>query len=125
MFNFPIEKYKFIVVNHANGEPYKVIALSTYAGKTVRGVATCSEKDKFDLEVGKKLAAARCNSKVAEKRYKRAAECHTYSQQYLEYATAVAKENETYFENSFSALQKAASDLLKLEKSCGLYEELV
>ena len=46
----------------------KVIAVSTYAGKTVRGIAICSPEDKFDIEFGKKLAAARCNEKVAEKR---------------------------------------------------------
>ena len=50
----------------------KVIAVSTYAGKIVKGVAKCNPNDNFDLEKGKKLAAARCNAKVAEKRRKRA-----------------------------------------------------
>lgn len=48
--------------------PNKVIALSTYAGKTVRGVAKCHPNDTFDVEFGRKLAAARCNAKIAMKR---------------------------------------------------------
>lgn len=48
--------------------PNKVIALSTYAGKTVRGIAKCHPNDTFDVEFGRKLAAARCNAKIAAKR---------------------------------------------------------
>ena len=59
-------KYKYVVM------PTKVIALSTYAGRTVRGIAKCHPNDNFDEEYGKKLAAARCNAKIAEKRYARA-----------------------------------------------------
>lgn len=59
---YPIEKYRFYEVGK------KVIAVTTYAGKTVRGVAVCHDGDTFDLEFGKKLAAARCNIKVARKR---------------------------------------------------------
>lgn len=50
----------------------KVIAVSTYAGKVVRGIAKCDPRDEFDLEKGKKLAAARCGAKVAAKRLKNA-----------------------------------------------------
>lgn len=60
------DNYKYVVT------PTKVIALSTYAGKVVRGIAKCSPQDKFDEEYGKKLAAARCNLKVAQKRLNRA-----------------------------------------------------
>lgn len=63
---FPIEKYKFFRQGN------KVIAVTTYAGKTVRGTAKCHESDTFDFETGKKLAAARCAVKVAQKRYDRA-----------------------------------------------------
>lgn len=52
--------------------PNKVIALSTYAGKTVRGVAKCHPNDTFDIEFGRKLAAARCNAKIAAKRHNNA-----------------------------------------------------
>ena len=58
--------YRFVVT------PTKVIALSSFAGRTVRGVAKCHPGDSFDEEFGKRLAAARCNKKIAEKRYARA-----------------------------------------------------
>lgn len=50
----------------------KVIAISTYAGKPVKGYAKADPRDEYDIEAGKKLAIARCNQKIAEKRAKRA-----------------------------------------------------
>lgn len=70
---YPIEKYVYHIARKADGTPYQVIAVSTYAGKTVRGVAKCDSRDEFSIEKGKRLAAARCGLKVAEKRAKRAA----------------------------------------------------
>lgn len=64
--SYPLEKYRYYVAGH------KVIAVSTYCGRTVKGVSICHPDDKFDLELGKKIAAARCNVKVAEKRARRA-----------------------------------------------------
>ena len=63
---YPIEKYKFYFNDS------KVIAVSTYAGKTCRGVAICDSSDEFSLEKGKKLAALRCGEKIAQKRLNRA-----------------------------------------------------
>ncbi len=63
---YPIEKYRYFTSGN------KVIAVSTYAGRTVRGVAICDEQDKFDLQKGKELAAARCATKIARKRFNRA-----------------------------------------------------
>ncbi len=63
---YPLDKYRY----YTNGK--KVIAVSTYAGKTVRGVAVCDPHDTFDLEKGKKLAALRCAMKIADKRVQRA-----------------------------------------------------
>jgi hypothetical protein len=66
MFNYPFDKYHFYVGKN------KIVAVSTYAGKTVRGVAKCDPRDKFDIEKGKALAAARCAERVATKRQARA-----------------------------------------------------
>lgn len=63
---YPIEKYKF----YTNGT--RVIAVSTYAGRTVRGIAVCHDGDEFSLEKGKQLAALRCAEKIARKRLNRA-----------------------------------------------------
>lgn len=68
---YPIEKYKYYVTKTKAGE-HKVIAATTYAGRTVRGVAICSKDDEFSLEKGKQLAAMRCALKVANKRLNRA-----------------------------------------------------
>lgn len=50
-----------------------VICVSSYAGKTVRGVAKCSPEDEFNMSYGMELARARCDVKVAKKRLHRAA----------------------------------------------------
>ena len=69
---YSLDKYKFFVATKTDGTPYQVVAVSTYAGRKVRGVAKCDPRDEFSVENGKKLAAARCNLKIAEKRAKRA-----------------------------------------------------
>ena len=48
-------KYRFAYA------PNKVIAITTYAGKTVRGIAKCSPDDSFSKEKGEELAVARCD----------------------------------------------------------------
>lgn len=66
MFEYPIEKYKFYETRN------KVIAVSTYEGRIVRGVAKCDPRDTFNPDAGRALAAARCNQKIAQKRKARA-----------------------------------------------------
>lgn len=60
-----IPKYSYFT----NGKD-TVVAVASYAGKRVRGIAKCSEMDEFDLAKGEKLAAARCNLKIAKMREK-------------------------------------------------------
>ena len=48
----------------------KVYCMTFYAGKTVKGVAKRDPEDEFDLEVGKKLARARCEYKLRKKQLK-------------------------------------------------------
>ena len=69
--NYPLEKYHYYTYRRADGAMV-VKAVSTYAGVNIFGKAVCHPNDKFDLEKGKELAAARCNEKVAEKRLRRA-----------------------------------------------------
>lgn len=52
----------------------KVVVVSTYAGRNVRGVAKCHPSDTFSNEKGVEIAQARCDLKIAEKRVKRAKE---------------------------------------------------
>lgn len=76
MFEYPYEKYHYF----SDGRT-KVVALSTYAGKPIRGIAKCDPQDKFNAEVGRKLAAARCNYKIAVKRYENALRQYDYAEQ--------------------------------------------
>lgn len=66
MKDYPREKYKIF------SGPNKVVAVSSYAGRKVRGVAKCAPGDTFNLEKGKDLAIARCAFKIAKKRQDRA-----------------------------------------------------
>lgn len=91
-----------------------VIAVSTYAGRTVKGVAKCDPTDTFDIEKGKDLAAARCGHKIAMKRLKRA------SQKYLEAEAAAHEAIEWlekmryYYMDSVDALDEATAELVNL-----------
>lgn len=67
--------YKFYQYNHkrADGsESLRIVAVSSFAGKPVKGYADCHPNDEFDVEYGQALAAARCAEKIAAKRCNRA-----------------------------------------------------
>ena len=60
------EKYLFTVGDRT------VLASAKFAGYWVSGMAKCHPEDTFNEDFGKALAAARCNKKIAERRYARA-----------------------------------------------------
>lgn len=99
-------RYKYF--QHGN----EVIAVSTFAGKKVRGVAKCDPKDEFNLESGKELAAARCNQKVAMKRLKRANQKYLEAAKALEEATAHFEHMRAYYMDAVDALDEATEDLV-------------
>lgn len=66
MKNFKNKNYNYSY--YIDEKNKKVIAVSTYAGKVVKGIAKADPVDNFNLEFGKKLAAARCNEKISKKR---------------------------------------------------------
>ena len=105
---YDLNKYKFFIANNS------VIAVSTYAGKKVRGVAKCNPNDEFSLEAGQKLAAARCNLKIAEKRAKRAKT--KFDEAII--ATANMMEHryrmKSYFEDSYREFENAKTELNEL-----------
>lgn len=93
--------YKYIVT------PTKVIALSTYGGRTVRGIAKCHPNDNFDEKFGKALAAARCNEKVAAKRYERAKSEYVNMVKELHTMEAKAHKVADYVRDSYIAYKEA------------------
>ena len=63
---FPLNKYKYYV----DEKNRTVVAVQTFAKKAYRGIARCAKEDTFDVEKGKKLAALKCNLKIANERLK-------------------------------------------------------
>jgi len=105
MFN-----YKYIVTGN------KVIALSTYAGKTVRGVAKCAPGDEFDIEKGKDLATARCAYKIAQKRWKR-------SCQKLGEATDILFDAKDFYREMYEYSNRAYTELVETEEALKHFKE--
>ena len=102
-----MSRYRFIEA------PNKVICISTYAKKIVKGVAKCSPNDKFDIEIGKKLSQLRCDEKVAEKRMKRAFNKYEEALQHLADAKLYLFSMEDYYN---SAVEKYNDACDKLDK---------
>jgi hypothetical protein len=98
-------------------EKRTIVAMSTFAGKVVTGVARCAPGDEFDIETGKKLAAARCSVKIAEKRMKRAEYCNAVATDALDYWANRKAQMEHYERDSVAGYGKAVEDLAKLEKT--------
>ena len=103
---FSIDKYKFAFFNDVNGKQ-TVSARSTYAGKTVKGYAKCDPRDEFDVEKGKELAAARCNARIAEKRFKRAQKKVAEAQAMVEMAQKYLVEMESYLADAANDMKDA------------------
>ena len=94
-----------------------IVAMSTFAGRTVVGVAHCAPADEFNIETGKKLAAARCSVKIAEKRMKRAEDCYSWAKECVEYWTTEREKMQHYESDSVEAYKKAVAALAEIEKN--------
>lgn len=103
-----MSRYKFIITDD------KVICLSSYMGRTVRGVAKCSPNDEFNEEFGRKLAQARCDYKVAQKRYERAAQKSNEAEDALHAAKRYFVKMENCLWEAEEAFDDAASALMEL-----------
>jgi septal ring factor EnvC (AmiA/AmiB activator) len=115
---YPIEKYQFKVYEHKNEDGTKssvVMALSTYAGRVVKGVAKCIATDPFDLEKGKELAAARCDYKVCLKRAKRAATKYLETEKKVNDYKERLRKMGNYFADADRDRQEAHKKLLEIE----------
>ena len=113
MRNYTNDKYTYFVADKQK----KVVAVSTYAGKIVRGVAKCDPRDEFSVEDGKKLAAARCTVKIAKKR-----NVNAIKQKQKAYNELVTKQNRLqkmndYVADSQAALNAANKELAAIETS--------
>lgn len=94
-----------------------VVALGSFAGKVVTGVARCAPEDMFDIEKGKRLAAARCTAKIAEKRVKYAKACATAAASEAEYWSNQQLSTEKYLADSVMAYKNTLAELSSLEET--------
>lgn len=97
-----------------------VIATSTYAKKMVRGIAKCSPEDEFDLEKGKKLAKARLDLKIAEKREANAEKRFREAIVLVEEATDYMHKMENYVRESADATFIEAKNVAEIEEEFGI-----
>ncbi len=111
---FPLEKYVYVVKGNI------ITALQTYAGRVYTGVAHCAPEDEFNFETGKKLAAARCNEKIAHARFK-------YAQKKFKEACALKekalKQYEKYYkfmEDATEIWQNSVYHTMEVEENLGV-----
>lgn len=92
----------------------KIICVSHYAGKAVRGVAKCDPKDDFDIDAGKKLAKARCDQKISDKRARRARERYDEALKIVKEALAYKARMENYLTESLYMQNTCTKNLEEL-----------
>lgn len=95
----------------------KVVVVSHYAGKAVRGIAKCDPKDTFDKEVGEKLARLRCDEKIAMKRMKRASAKCDEAMSVVDRAQKKLYDMTDYFLESKQELTNIQCELKALEST--------
>jgi hypothetical protein len=106
---YPLSKYKFYVT-----PDHKTIAVSTYAGKTIKGIAKTDPRDKFNRIFGMELAAARCAVKVAKKRKARAEKMLDKAQKECIEACKYVNKMRKYFEDADKELDEAKLNVKNL-----------
>ena len=109
--NYHLEKYKFEQVDEKTMK-----ATSTYCGKEVWATAKCDPRDNFSEEDGKKLAAARCNVKIADKRRARAKSKVNEAMMVLEIVYEDFLKAKRYADDAQRAYDKAKGEADRLAK---------
>ena len=93
----------------------KVVCVSHYAGKAVRGIAKCDPSDEFVEEKGIELSQARCDQKIASKRVNRAKMKVAEAEAMLEAAQKHLEHMRCYFTESVAELHDVEAHLATLE----------
>ena len=106
-------KYRIYTANRDK----TVIAVSSFAGRTVKGIAKCDPKDAPDLEKGIKLAILRCDEKIANKKVNRGIMKVKAAKTELEAANKKFSHMQEYLNDSQNKLLKASKELFDFENS--------
>ena len=91
----------------------KVIVVSHYAGRSVKGIAKCSPHDTYDQAAGVELARARCDLKIAEKKLENAQFKRAALEQILSDVMEAVNEIRMYTEECEQGLLQAKENLDK------------
>lgn len=102
-------RYRFYEFIDKNTNQMCIAAVSSFAKKDVRAVAKCDPSDTYDYELGKKIATARLDSKIADKRCK-------YSGKRLREALRVLKDAQREVDKMLTYRAKAIEDQERSEK---------
>ena len=105
-----MSRYKYFISDN------KVVCVSSFAKRAVRGIAKCAPDDKFNVEIGKKLAKLRCDEKVADKRANRALEKYIEAEELLYEATKYFYDMKGYYLDSEHAHDEAIGKLISFER---------
>lgn len=92
----------------------KVKAVTTYKNKIISAVAVCSPEDVYDFEIGKAIAKAKCELKVAKKRIKN---LKTYSSMIYADFDEMIELYEREFRRQAKRIKFAEKELEKKEKA--------
>lgn len=103
-------RYRFIEAGN------KIICISTYAKKVVKGIAKCSPNDNFDIEIGKRLAQLRCDEKIADKRANRALDKYLEAGEILAEAKMYFDDMRQYYLDSENKHDKVLAELVNFQK---------
>ena len=109
--------YEYHQFKNENGG-ITIVAVSSYAGRKVKGYAKCNPDDEFDLEKGKALARARCNQKIANKRRNHAAKKYMEAVSAKYKAVREFERMKQYYIDSVDKLDVATDELVKICSEC-------
>lgn len=106
-------KFKYRVYKHDN----EIIAVSTFAGRDVKGIAKCDPRDTYDEAKGVALAEARCDNKICKKRVKRATMKVNYLKGVMAELQKMIVDAEQYKTEADKALALSEANLASMVKT--------
>jgi predicted metallo-beta-lactamase superfamily hydrolase len=110
---FSLDRYKFVSYKDKKGVSV-IAAISSYAGKHVKGYAKANPNDEYSEEKGKKLAIARCAEKIARKRKARAARLLKKAQTQMAMAQKYVDDMTSYYNDACVEVDETKADLDKI-----------
>lgn len=107
------KNFKYRVYKHDN----EIIAISTFAGRDVKGIAKCDPRDTYSEEKGIALAEARCDRKICVKRVKRAAAKMSYLKAVIDDLQKMYNDAAEYHTEAQAALAASEARLTEMTQS--------